>query len=72
MNTKYKADVVIEPHGEMFNIWIDDAFHGMVTREVADLISAGSSACKMSVFDVEKNHFVCGTLDQLMDSSHAE
>lgn len=72
MNTKYEADVVIEPNGEMFNIWIDDAFHGMVTRELSDFISAGSSARKLSVFDMEKNHFVCGTLDQLMDRADAE
>lgn len=69
MNTKHNADIVITGHPAGYVIWQNNNVIGNVNSAVLDLIVAGASARKLSVYDTEAGQFLTGTLDQLLNQS---
>ena len=67
MNTKYSADYVITqgPQPTSFCFWFQDTAICCVGRRAIDLMVAGASARKASVYDETRDEFLCGTLAQL-------
>lgn len=71
MNTydDYDADIVILPADAPIGAY--EAWHGRAkiatgTAKGMRLITAGASASEMSVFSVEDDQFICGTVAQLI------
>jgi len=65
LNAKYRADIVITKHFDGHVIWAGDTVIANVDKFGLDLICAGASAMKLSVYDEEAGHFLTGTVDQL-------
>lgn len=65
-NTKFEADVVITPElTGAYAVWVNDKRISVGTAHAARLITAGASASKLSVYDAEADHFLCGSVAQL-------
>lgn len=70
-NTTHKADIVITAAIGGFVVWRNDNAIANVSPAGLDLIVAGASASKLSVYDAASKQWLCGTLDQLVNQSKA-
>lgn len=68
-NDAYRADIVIQPEIGGFSVWQHNKVIANVSPAGADLIAAGASASKLSVYDTTAKQFLTGTLDQLINQS---
>lgn len=66
INVECGADIVVEATIGGFNVWHDGFVIANTSRNGKDIVIAGACARKMSVFDLDRNEFICGTLDQLI------
>lgn len=71
MNTydDYNADIVIIPSTDVigaYEAWQGRSKLATGTAKGMRLIAAGAAAGEMSVFSVEDDQFICGTIDQLV------
>lgn len=66
VNVECDADIVIEATIGGFNVWHDGLVIINTNRNGKDIVIAGACARKMSVFDRDRNEFICGTLHQLI------
>lgn len=65
INVECDADIVIEATIGGFNVWHDGFVIANTSRNGKDIVIAGALARKMSVFDIDRNQFLSGTLDKL-------
>jgi isopentenyl phosphate kinase len=68
MNTKFNADIVItggEPFG--WHVWSgDELVADIATKAMLDMLVAGASAQRQSVYDRNSDQFLTGTVEQLV------
>lgn len=64
-NTTYKADIVLEPTIGGYNIWNNDQILGSMTPEGRKYIFSRLDMQQCSIFDMEREQFVSGTIEQL-------
>ena len=67
MNTHYQADIVIEPSPDGdYIIWKGDKVISTGSAAAARLVAAGAASAPLSVYDAEAQHFLAGSLGQLV------
>jgi hypothetical protein len=72
MNTHYQADIVIEPSPDGdYIIWKGDKVISTGSAAAARLVAAGAASAQLSVYDAEAQHFLAGSLDQLVNQAEA-
>jgi hypothetical protein len=68
MNTKFNADIVITGNWPLgWHIWEgNEMVADIATKDVVDMLVAGASAQRKSVYDRESEKFLTGTVEQLV------
>lgn len=68
INTEFAADIVITPVplSSAYTAWQNGKQIATGSGAAMRLIAAGASTSKLSVYDLESDCFLCGTVDQLV------
>ena len=65
INIECDADIVIQATIGGYNLWHDGEVIATLSPKGRDFVLSDTSKQQCSIFDIDRNQFICGRLDQL-------